>query len=287
MLIDWFTVGAQALNFMLLVWLMKRFLYRPVQEAIAAREKRIAGTLADADRKQAEAQRDRDDFQHRNEAFDRERAALLASATTDAEAERERLLVAARAAADALARQRQASMDDDARQFGQALRRRAQEQVFAVARKALADLASTALEASAVTLFTQRLRALAGADRETLAGALLAADNHALVRSAFALPEAQRDAVRHAVNESFSLAAELQFETAPDLVGGIEISAGGARFAWSISNYLAALDREVSALLKAPAPAAPTTAPTTAPATAPTAATTTAGTAAAAAAASA
>jgi len=37
MLIDWFTVGAQALNFIILVWLMKRFLYKPVQDAIAAR----------------------------------------------------------------------------------------------------------------------------------------------------------------------------------------------------------------------------------------------------------
>lgn len=271
MLIDWFTVGAQALNFVLLVWLMKRFLYRPVQDAIAAREKRIAGTLADADRKQAEAQHDRDDFQHRNEAFDRDRAALLASATTDAKAERERLLAAARAAADALAQQRQTAMDDQARQLAQALRRRTQEQVFAVARKALADLASTELEASAVTLFTQRLRALAGADRETLAGALRAADNQALVRSAFPLPEAQRAAVQQAVNETFSLAAALQFETAAELVGGIEISARGVKFAWSISEYLATLDGEVSVLLRASAPTptpAPPTAPTTATATA-------------------
>jgi F-type H+-transporting ATPase subunit b len=278
MLIDWFTVGAQALNFMLLVWLMKRFLYQPVQDAIAAREKRIAGTLADADRTQAEAQHDRDDFQHRNEAFDRERAALLASATTDAAAERERLLAAARADADALVQKRQASIDNDARHLGKTLRQHTQEQVFAVSRKVLADLASADVEASAVTLFTRRLRALTGADRETLAGALGAVDNHALVRSAFPLPEAQRAAVQQAVNESFSLAAQLQFETTPDLVGGIEISASGVKFAWSISDDLAALDGEVSALLKASAPAS-----NIAPATAQSAAITTAGTAAAAA----
>ena len=48
MLIDWFTVGAQALNFVILVWLMKRFLYVPVLDAIDAREKRIATQLGDA-----------------------------------------------------------------------------------------------------------------------------------------------------------------------------------------------------------------------------------------------
>ena len=37
MLIDWFTVGAQALNFIILVWLLKRFLYKPILDAIDAR----------------------------------------------------------------------------------------------------------------------------------------------------------------------------------------------------------------------------------------------------------
>jgi len=48
MLIDWFTVGAQALNFIILVWLLKRFLYKPILGAVDAREKRIAAELADA-----------------------------------------------------------------------------------------------------------------------------------------------------------------------------------------------------------------------------------------------
>ena len=57
MLIDWFTVVAQALNFLILVWLLKRFLYKPMLDAIDAREKRIATQLADADAKKAAAQR--------------------------------------------------------------------------------------------------------------------------------------------------------------------------------------------------------------------------------------
>ena len=38
MLIDWFTVGAQALNFVILVWLLKHFLYKPILNAIDVRE---------------------------------------------------------------------------------------------------------------------------------------------------------------------------------------------------------------------------------------------------------
>ena len=115
MLIDWFTVGAQALNFIVLVWLLKRFLYKPILNAIDAREKRIATELADADAKKAEAQRERDEFQHKNEAFDQQRAALLSKATQEANAERQRLLGEAREAADALSAKRQETLSNEVR----------------------------------------------------------------------------------------------------------------------------------------------------------------------------
>ena len=105
MLINWFTVCAQAINFLILVWLLKRFLYKPILHAIDEREKGIAAQLASAEAKTAEAQKDRDDFQHKNEAFDKERAALLKKATDDASAERQRLLDEAKKDADDLARQ--------------------------------------------------------------------------------------------------------------------------------------------------------------------------------------
>src|SRR5476649_2403423 len=123
MLIDWFTVGAQLLNFVVLVALMKHFLYKPVLDAIDAREKRIAAELADADAKKAEAQKDRDDFQHRNDAFDHDRAALM-KATDDANGERERLLDAARKAADELTAKREESLKADAENLNRRLRDR-------------------------------------------------------------------------------------------------------------------------------------------------------------------
>src|ERR1700684_4177373 len=101
MLIDWFTVCAQALNFLILVWLMKRFLYKPILHAIDVREKRIAAELADADKKKTEAQKESDEYKKKNEEFDEQRAGLLSQATQDAQNERERLLSGARKAAAA------------------------------------------------------------------------------------------------------------------------------------------------------------------------------------------
>jgi F-type H+-transporting ATPase subunit b len=130
MLIDWFTVGAQALNFLILVGLMKHFLYKPILHAIDTREKLIARELADADAKKAEAQKERDEFQKKNETFDQQRAALLTKATDEAKAERLRLLEDARQAADALSARRQASLANDAHNLNQAIGRLTQKEVF-------------------------------------------------------------------------------------------------------------------------------------------------------------
>src|SRR5271170_3549593 len=132
MLIDWFTVGAQALNFAVLVWLLKRFLYKPILDAVDAREARITAELADADAKKAEAQKERSEFEHKNQQFDQQRAALLSKATEEAKAERRRLIDDARQAADALSAKRQEALRSDAQILNQAIRRRAQQEVFAI-----------------------------------------------------------------------------------------------------------------------------------------------------------
>jgi F-type H+-transporting ATPase subunit b len=250
MLIDWFTVGAQVLNFIILVWLMKRFLYQPILDAIDTREKRIAAALADADAKETEAHKERDEFQRKNDDFDQQRTALLSHATKDAEAERQRLLDEARQAADAQSARRQEALRGDAQRLNQTLIRCAQQEVFAIARKALADLASTSLEERVAAVFARRLRDLGGLDKEKVARALATATDPALVRSAFDLPAEQRATIQAAVNEAFSTEIALRFETAPDLVGGIELSANGQKVAWSIADYLASLQKGVGELLE-------------------------------------
>jgi F-type H+-transporting ATPase subunit b len=251
MLIDWFTVGAQALNFIILVWLLRRFLYKPVLGAIAAREKKIAAELADAATKVAEARKQRDEFQHKNEEFDQQRAALLKKATEDANGERHRLLGEARKAADAVSEKRQEALRNDARNLNQAISRRAQQEVFAIARKVLSDLATAPLEERMTEVFIRRLREMDGPAKGTLADAVKKASEPVSVRSAFELPEGQRAALQDALNRTFSAEVPLRFETAPDLVSGIELATNGHKVAWSIADYLGALEKGVGELLQA------------------------------------
>jgi F-type H+-transporting ATPase subunit b len=251
MLIDWFTVGAQVLNFLILVWLLKRFLYKPILSAIDAREKLIATELADAAAKEAEAQKERDAFQHKNEEFDQHRAALFSQAAAEAKAERQRLLDEARKAAEALNAKRMDALRSDAQQLNQALTRRTQEEVFAIARKTLTDLASTSLEERMCDVFIRRVSEMDDKTKAGLADAVKKTTEPALVRSTFELPAPQRAAIQNTLNVAFSAEVKIKFETAPDLVSGIEFTTNGQKVAWSISEYLASLEKGVSEVLKA------------------------------------
>jgi F-type H+-transporting ATPase subunit b len=250
MLIDWFTIGAQALNFLILVWLLKHFLYTPILNAIDAREKKIAAELADAAAKKAEAQKDRDDFQHKNEEFDQQRAALLSKSTEEASAQRQRLLDEARKAADAASAKRQEALQVEAHNLNQAIGLRAQKEVFAIARKALTDLATASLEERLAAVFTRRLREMNGQSKAGLALALKSATDPAIVSSAFELPLEQRAVIQNALNETFSADIHIRFETVPDIVSGIELTASGQKVGWSIAEYLSSLEKSVEELLK-------------------------------------
>jgi F-type H+-transporting ATPase subunit b len=250
MLIDWFTVVAQALNFLILVWLLKRFLYKPILNAIDAREKQIATELADAEAKKAEASQERDEFTRKNEEFDQQRASLLNQAANEATAERQRLLDHARKESDALRNKWQEALRREHQTLSEELNRRTREGVFAIARKTLTDLATTSLEEQMTDAFIRRLGELSSAEMVGLQSAFEAASTPAIVRSTFRLPVAQRRAIEGMVRDVLAIGTQVQFETAPDLVSGIELTANGHKVAWSIGNYLASLKKSFDDLLK-------------------------------------
>ena len=261
MLIDWFTVGAQLLNFLVLVWLLKRYLYKPILTAIDAREKRVADQLSDAAANKVAAQKEYDDLQGKNKAFDDQRTALLAKAAADADVEHDRLLEAAHKAADNLRVRQAAALQSDQTRLGSEIAKLAGDEVFAIARKTLADLASASLEERMTDVFVRRLHDIEVKTKAAFAEALRTSSEPATVRSTFELPAEQRKAIQKALEETFSTAIRLNFEIAAEGLAGIELTSGGQKLAWSIADYLAAMQREVSRLLDSPQTPAATLAP--------------------------
>jgi F-type H+-transporting ATPase subunit b len=249
MLIDWFTVGAQVLNFIVLVWLLKRFLYKPVLNAIDAREKRVAAELANAERQMTETKKSRDELQAKGSAFDEERGALLAKAIVDAKKEAERLLGNARQVADALTLQRNAALHGETARLCDGLSRLAAAESINIARAALKDLAGADLEARICEVFVRRLRGIDSPTKGTLGILLKSPPGMPVVTSSFELSSRDESAIRTALNETFSADIHLRFETSPNAIGGIELSVGGERLSWTIADYLKTLGEKAAALL--------------------------------------
>jgi F-type H+-transporting ATPase subunit b len=261
MLIDWFTVGAQGVNFVILVWLLKHFLYKPILGAIDAREKHIAAELADANTKKAEAQKERDDFQHKNKLFDEQRAGLLAKATTDAGAERGRLMDDAHKKADAFSAEQATALRSNLASLSKEITRQAGEEVFAISRRALSDLATVSLEERMGEVFTRRVHQMDEKDKQTLGAAIRGSPDPVTVRSTFDMPVVERAAIQNALNETFASDVKIRYETDAGTLCGIELSANGQKVGWSIADYLGSLDRRIGAILDAdsglkPGPAA-------------------------------
>ena len=197
-------------------------------------------------------QKEREKFQHKNEEFDTQRAALLSQATEEVATERQRLLDEARTAANDLRDKRQEALRREQQSLADEITRRTREEVFAIARKTLTDLAGASLEERMSDVFMRRVRELNGEEKDGFANALSSSSKPALVRSTFDLPTEQRDAIQLALNETFAADIQLSFETAPAVISGIELSANGHKVGWSIAEYLTSLERNVDELLREP-----------------------------------
>jgi F-type H+-transporting ATPase subunit b len=256
MLIDWFTVGAQIVNFLILVWLLKHFLYKPILDAIDAREKRIAAELADADTKKAEAEKERTDFEDKNKVFD------LNSGAPCSAKPRTKRRPSASASSIKPKRMRKAC--------AQPKRMRCAEIKFAWQVKSPFWPKTRSLQSrerhsrisppSALKSGSERYSHAACGNwirkaKELLGAALKDSSQPALVRSAFDLPTDQRAAIQNALNESFSAVVRIKFEDSQEVICGIELTVNGQKVAWSISSYLAELSKKVSDLVDVRSPA--------------------------------
>lgn len=249
MLIDWFTIIAQLINFLVLVWLLKHFLYRPILNTIDAREKRIADELADADSKRAEAEQKREEFQQKNAEFDQQRTLKMNNVGEEAKIERARLLEEVRQESDALRSKLELALKNEQLSLKDSLSQRAREEVFSIVRKALSDLAGTSLESSMADVFVKRLDALTDAEKASMQAAFQDSTEVLSVHTVFDLPKKQITQITKALHALLGDSVVIEFTTDTNLISGIEINSHGQKIGWSIDDYLTTLTKRVNEVM--------------------------------------
>ena len=238
MLIDWFTVAAQALNFVVLVWLLRRFLYGPITRAMEQRQRGIDEQIAAADRLRAEAAAEGERLRTERERFDAEREARERALREELEEQRRAALASARAEADGLRDRWRAAVQRERDGFLQELRQQAGGQIIDVSRSTLRELADEDLEARVIDRFLVQLDGLDDEQRRTLEGAADGQDGPLEVRTAFEVPAALRDRIADTVSGHLERGHRVVFTVDPALLCGIELRIGGYALAWSLDDHL-------------------------------------------------
>lgn len=244
MLIDWFTVVAQIVNFLVLVALLKRFLWGKLTQAIDEREARVAGELAKAEQNNKEAQQLAEQLRAQALEQERKREEMLVQAHKETDEERHRLIQEARESVVEMERKWHEDLDREQAAFFRELRLRAATEVLNVIRRALADLSSAQLQQCVIDVFLKKLRGLDVAILKEMG------PDGKLVRSAVELPEPVRKEIEAILKERLGTPPKLNFEKDPAMAWGIELRGDGRRIGWNPESYLDAMEENLRAALE-------------------------------------
>ncbi len=243
--INWITVFAQVVNFLVLVALLRRFLYRPVLEAMDRRQATIRNHLAEADERRRTADRDAEHLAEERRALAKKRDELLADAAEAAEREKRRWLETARMEVAETRASWRLQVEQEKEEFLRNLRHRSVDAVQTLMGRVLRQLADADLQAQVVSTFIRRLEPL----DETTRHALTTTSEPMRIRSAFPLAPADRQRLTQAVHEHLGDNIEVRYADAPELGCGIELIGGGARLSWNLESHL----EHLRSALEAPA----------------------------------
>jgi F-type H+-transporting ATPase subunit b len=225
MQLDWTTFLLEIANFLVLVWILQRFLYRPVQAALARRRQTIESGLAEARAAEAKAGDLKTRYENRLKEWGAEREKLRVQLGAELDQERTRRRASLEAELDQ-ERERRRVLDTSREQEA---RRAIEERALAVAgrfaSRLLERLATPALEERLVDLFVEDLRALSEEVRRSLRSGN-AARAKALVTTTRPLSSDRRTAIEAAIDELVGEQTTTEFAEDASLVAGLCVSLG-------------------------------------------------------------
>jgi F-type H+-transporting ATPase subunit b len=221
MTIDWWTLGFQTVNVIILVWLLKRFFWRPVAAMIEQRRTAAQKDLAEAEALRRKADDALAEIERTRAGFANEREAILAMAHEDAErAHTERLSQAAKEAA-ALEATAKAAIGKEEQAAEKAWTERSSRLALDIAERLAARLDGPAVRAAFLEWLLKAIQALPDPARQTVAANGVALE----AISATPIDPADQERYRKLIGEAFGAHPQITFETDPTLIAGLELHA--------------------------------------------------------------
>ncbi|HTQ35448.1 MAG TPA: F0F1 ATP synthase subunit delta [Steroidobacteraceae bacterium] len=240
MSINWSTFLLEILNFLVLVWILKHFLYRPVLAVIARRRAAVEKTLADAAAREGAAQDLEKRYQGRLDEWAKEKEAARAQLTAELDAERGRQRAGLQASLEAERSNHAAAAARAAAQERERMEREAARNGARFAALLLHDVAGADTGARLLERLLRDLAALPPERAATLRADMVRGGAPAQVRSAQPLDDATRGRVAAALATLTGVSTPPAFATDPALLAGLRIEAGTWRLGANLADELAA-----------------------------------------------
>ncbi len=235
MQIDWWTLVFQAINFLVLVWLLKRFLFRPVRDVIEKRKAQAEEAFAMAAAREAEADAAKARMEADRAALAEERQKLLKSLHEQALAEREKLLAQSREEAARLVDAARGTIAEERKAASADLRKQAGGLAVDLASKLLGELDSDALSRACLDKLENRLATLPQDELLQIEADLRNPAAHVTVATAHTLAPGEQELWRQRLAARFAPQDRIVFEADPAIVGGAELRFPHAalKFTWA------------------------------------------------------
>lgn len=236
MQVDWWTLALQTVNFLVVVWLLGRFLYRPVRRMIEEREAADRKATEDAEEKARKAEAARADYEAKRAELDQTYRKREADLHAAAATERDTMLEAAQNEADTLIAEARDRIARERREALEALQARIAGLAADLAKIALSGQApSAAAEVEQVAAF---LDGLPGSEREALRRDLSADRAAVTITTAAPLPEDLRTAWRTALYQRLGEDLRVEFDEDPAILGGVELHMPHGALRFSVADRL-------------------------------------------------
>jgi F-type H+-transporting ATPase subunit b len=228
----------EVINFLVLVWILKRFLYRPVLDIVAQRRARIDETVADAKRKEAEAQSLKERYEKRLVRWEAERNEARDKLAHELDEERAGRLAELRQSLDREAEKGRAAEERRLADLGNKLEQRGLELGARFASRLLAASATEALQGKLLDCFLADFDAT---PRDRIASLLGNADlppDSVEISSAFKLSRSQQQALEDRATSLCGADVPVSFTEDPSLVAGLRMTIGGCVLGLNLKDEL-------------------------------------------------
>ncbi|MEN6637714.1 MAG: hypothetical protein ABFC95_00790 [Smithella sp.] len=254
--IDGFVFFCQIFNFLLLMYLLKRFLYGRILKAMDDRETKISARFAEADELKAKANESAELYEKRNQQLSETKEKMLNEATMAADAKRKELMDNVRQEVEQVKTRWQDMLLREKEAFFHDLRQRAAMQLYATARKALSDLADADLEERIMDEFIRRVKGLDEEKSVQMRNAIRGGGNQVTIQSAFGISDQRKTQIEEVLKKQITNGFTLRYLKQPEIVSGIEMRVNGHKIAWSLNEYLETMVENLTETLQKEAHAA-------------------------------